>query len=113
MSKRQVIDKGRKEAAEDPVAGLKYGADIENHPGCPDDMRSGLLIADEFVNKLFSQVDEAITVIETVKKIPDFNANLSVELAMSCAGMQNFASDPREDEKYLSEDDEPVSWKLL
>ena len=73
----------------------KAGHEIEYQPGCPNDMRSGLIMADEFVNKLFDQVDEAITVIETVKKIPDFNANLSVELAMSCAKMHGFASDRR------------------
>ena len=54
-------------------------------------------------------VDEAITVIETVKKIPDFNANLSVELAFSCASMKAFTSDPRADERYLESDVEPVS----
>lgn len=75
-------------------------------------MRSGLIMADEFVTKLFDQVDEAITVIETVKKIPDFNANLSVELAMSCASMHGFASDQRKDDGYLCEDEEPVSVAL-
>lgn len=56
-------------------------------------------------------VDEAITVIETVKKIPDFNANLSVELALSCTSMIAFTSDPRADELHLECDEEPVSDK--
>ena len=77
------------------------GIGIENYPGCPDDMRSGVYMADFYVKSLMDKVDEAITVIETVKKIPDYNSNLSVELAMTCASMQGFASDPRLDEKYL------------
>ena len=69
----------------------------------------GFFLADEYANKIQSMVDEAITVIETVKKIPDFNANLSVELAYSCATMKAFMSDPRADERYLVSDEEPVS----
>ena len=70
---------------------------------------AGFELADEYATKIQSMVDEAITVIETVKKIPDFNANLSVELAFSCASMKAFTSDPRVDERYLDLDEEPVS----
>ena len=70
---------------------------------------AGFELADEYAKKIQSMVDEAITVIETVKKIPDFNANLSVELAISCAFMRAFTSDPRADEGYLDSDEEPVS----
>ena len=70
---------------------------------------AGFFVADEYANKIMSMVDEAITVIETVKKIPDFNANLSVELAYTCASMKAFTSDPRVDEHYLESDEEPVS----
>ena len=68
-----------------------------------------LQIGDEYAHKIWSMVDEAITVMETVKKIPDFNADLSVELAYSCASMKAFTSDPRADERYLEKDEEPVS----
>ena len=70
---------------------------------------TGFFLADQYAKKIQSMVDEAITVIETVKKIPDFNANLSVELAFSCASMKAFTSDPRADERYLETDEEPVS----
>ena len=47
------------------------------------------LLSESMVNKyIWSKVDEAITVMETVKKIPEFNANLSVEYAMCCASMR-------------------------
>ena len=49
------------------------------------DLQHSMVMADEFVQQLCGKIDEAITVIETVKKIPDFNANLSVELAVSCS----------------------------
>ena len=70
---------------------------------------AGLELADEYAKKIQSMVDEAITVIETVKKIPDFNANLSVELAFSCASMKVLTCDPRLDDAFLDSDEEPVS----
>ena len=73
------------------------------------DAFNGLLIADQLVGCLWDKIDEAITVIETVKKIPEFNANLSVEYALTCASMRAFTTDPRVDDEYLVNDEEPVS----
>lgn len=42
----------------------------------------GFLIANSMVDCIIEKVDESITVIETLKKIPEFNANLSVEYAL-------------------------------
>ena len=74
---------------------------------------AGFELADEYAKKIQGMVDEAITVIETVKKIPDFNANLSVELALSCASLRAITSDPRADELHLECDEEPVSDKHI
>ena len=43
------------------------------------DLSSGPLMADEMLGKLLGNVDHIITVNETVKKLPDYNANLTVE----------------------------------
>ena len=42
-------------------------------------MSSGPLMADEFIGKILANVDQIITVNETIKKLPDYNANLTVE----------------------------------
>ena len=79
----------------------------------PGDLTSGLLIADKLVCYLWDKIDEAITVIETVKLIPEYNANLSVEYALTCANMRAFTTDLRLDDIYLVKDDEePVSITL-
>lgn len=44
------------------------------------------------------RVYEATTVIETVKKIPEYNANLTVEMAMRTAKLKVLSSDPRADD---------------
>ena len=47
-----------------------------------EDLQNGLTMADEFVGQLMDKVDEAMTVIETVKKIPEYNADLTVMMAV-------------------------------
>ena len=42
----------------------------------------GFLIASSMVYHMIDKYEEGITVIETLKKIPEFNANLSVEYAL-------------------------------
>ena len=56
-----------------------------------------------------SCVNESLTVIETVKKIPEYNSDLSVMMAMRTSRLKAIRSDPRRDDKYLvwHEDDEP------
>ena len=72
------------------------------------ELANSLILADEMVTKLQAKVMEQITVIETVKKIPEFNANMSVEMAFSCVWMNKFRQDNRVDESYLVMEDEPV-----
>ena len=68
-----------------------------------------MVVADEFVSKVMDRVDEALTVIETVKKIPEYNADLTVEMAMRTARLKVVLYDPRRDEKYLLEEEkEPM-----
>ena len=82
---------------------------LENTGVLGDDLKSGFQLADEFVGTLMRKVQECITVSETVKKIPEFNANLAVEMAYSCASMKAFAYDERADDYCLGLEDEPVS----
>ena len=63
-----------------------------------EQLANSLLMADEFVNDLQKKVFETITVIETVKKIPDYNANLAVEQSFSCVWMQSFQHDDKADD---------------
>ncbi len=44
-------------------------------------------------------------IMETVKKIPTYNTNMTVELAFSCAWMKSLMPDPRIDEGDLLEED--------
>ena len=73
------------------------------------DLIEGAVMAEEFIDSLFSKVDEAITVIETVKKIPDYNADYSVEQAVMTARMKVLTPDYKEDDQFLLQDQEPVS----
>ena len=73
------------------------------------DPQMSILIANSMVDYMIEKYEEGITVIETLKKIPEFNANLSVEYALQCAQMRTLSTDPRIDDIYLARDDEPVS----
>ena len=73
------------------------------------DLYNGILMANKIVDCLWDRIGEAITVIETVKKIPEYNANVSVEYALTCANMKVIETDPRLDDCYLVNDEEPVS----
>ena len=66
---------GKKQTGKDKDAGQQIKKEFFNAA----DMSSGLLMADEFIEKIFGKVDGIITVNETVKKLPDYNANLTVE----------------------------------
>ena len=46
------------------------------------DPQMSILIANSMVDYMIEKYEEGITVIETLKKIPEFNANLSVEYAL-------------------------------
>ena len=67
-------------------------------------------MADEFIGKILANVDQIITVNETVKKLPDYNANLTVEEILWSSALRLIWPDNRVDEKYIIEEDaEPVS----
>ena len=77
------------------------------------EMSSGPLMADEVIQKTLAKLDHIITVNETVKKLPDYNSNLTVEQIFWSAAMRLSDPDPRIDEEYLFEEDaEPVSISL-
>ena len=46
------------------------------------DPQLSILIVNSMVDYMIEKYEEGITVIETLKKIPEFNANLSVEYAL-------------------------------
>ena len=62
------------------------------------------------MNQLMDQVDEAMTVIETMKKIPEYNADLTVMMATHTARLKVLISDPRCDDIHLVDKDagEPI-----
>ena len=43
------------------------------------DTMNGIGIAENLVESILKRIDERIETAETLKKIPDFNANLAVE----------------------------------
>ena len=76
----------------------------------PAESSSAPLLADEFMEKVFEQVGQIITVNETIKKLPDYNANKTVEEILWSSALRLIWPDPRVDEKYIIEpDEEPVS----
>ena len=62
-------------------------------------------MADDFVTKVMDRVDEALTVIETVKKIPEYNSDLTVEMAMRTARLKVVLYDPKVDDHYIMEEE--------
>ena len=62
-------------------------------------------MADEVIVKMFKNIDQIITVNETIKKLPDYNANLTVEEIFWSASMRLIWPDNREDEQYIIEQD--------
>lgn len=58
-------------------------------------------IGEQMAQSIMKQVSEAIVVMETVKKIPDYNACLCVEQAFQCAVMKTLDYDPRTDDVHL------------
>ena len=82
---------------------------LEHSNGAGNDLHQGMVVADEFVTKVMDRVDEALTVIETVKKIPEYNADLTVEMAMRTARLKVVLYDPRCDDVHIKEEEvEPV-----
>ena len=55
--------------SENPETGESAGIDTVN----------GIGIAENLVESVLKRIDERIETAETLKKIPDFNANLAVE----------------------------------
>ena len=59
------------------------------------------------VEVLLNKVDNAITVIETLKKVPEYNVELAVLQALSCSRIKALEADPRFDDWALEIEDEP------
>lgn len=70
------------------------------------ELKQAFIMANEFVNKIIERVDEAVTVMETTKIIPDYNANLTVMLAMTTARLKVLTADARVDDQLIAVDDE-------
>ena len=73
------------------------------------DLMTGTIVADKMVDVLFERVDEALTVIETMKKIPDYQAELAIELSFQCHRIKALSADPRVDDWALGNEEEPKS----
>ena len=53
------------------------------------------------MQKIITGVEEAITVMETVKKMPDYNVLLTIEMALQTSKLRELYSDPRLDDFLL------------
>lgn len=69
--------------------------------GAGVDLHQGLVIAEEFTSQLLYRINETIIIKETVKKIPDYNADLVIMMAMKTTQFKTLTSDPRIDDKYI------------
>ncbi len=76
------------------------------------DLMTGAVVADKIVDVLFEKVDEALTVIETMKKIPDYQAELAIELSFQCHRIKALSADPRVDDWALGNEEEPKSLNM-
>jgi len=59
------------------------------------------------VEVLLDKVDKAITVIETLKKVPEYNVELAVLQSFSCTRIKALEADPRIDDWALELENEP------
>ena len=66
------------------------------------DMVHGQLFADDFVEGMLQTIDERIETAETLKKIPDFNADFAVEQCFQVAFIQVQVPDKKTDDCYLN-----------
>ncbi len=73
------------------------------------DLITGAVVADKIVDVIFEKVDEELTVIETMKKIPDYQAELAIELSFQCHRIKALSADPRVDDWALGNEEEPQS----
>jgi hypothetical protein len=66
--------------------------------------------ADLAIDHLMDEVGKKISVIEALKKVPEYNIHYSVELSLIVNKMKIFTKDDRLDEQFLTADaEEPVS----
>ena len=92
------------------VIGSETLADLEATIGAGKDLHQGLVVAEGLTSTILAKLDQAITVIETCKKIPDFNTDLSIAMALRTARLKVLSYDPRVDDVHLaSEEVEPTS----
>ena len=77
------------------------------------DLGSGIELAGGAIGKILDQVNERIWVKETLKKANDYEANACVERSLMINEMKRAMKDEKEDDKYLGQEEEPVSTHLL
>ena len=65
------------------------------------------------ISKVMGQVNEKIWVKETLKKANDYHAHACVERSLMINEMKLAMKDEREDDKYLVQEEEPVSTHLF
>ena len=64
-------------------------------------------------NTLIPRLNDQILAIEAGKKLPEYNIQFSVEVALRVNQLLLITADNRKDEEYLGQDfDEPVSTKF-
>ena len=73
------------------------------------DLGCGIELAGGAISKVIDQVNERIWVKETLKKANDYHANACVERSLMINEMKLAMKDEKEDDKYLVQDEEPVS----
>ena len=67
----------------------------------PKENCDSILVVDDAIGFLSERIMERITTIETVKKIPEYNSLVTVEMCFSCAEMNRFEADKKLDDIYL------------
>ena len=84
-----------------PITGSETLANLELLKCAGDDLHQGLVIAEDFTSQIVNKLEQAITVLETVKKIPDYNADLCIMQIMKTAQLKTLTYDRRNDDKYI------------
>ena len=89
MSKKKKADKANADA--DRNSGFGYYPDLTaEKPVWHDHFLNGAILADECIESVFRNINHHIYITETLKKMPDYNSNVAVELAVICAKMKIF-----------------------
>ena len=94
----------------DPLArGGEFFSKMQLSGAMGEDLIDGFFQSKGMVEVLLDKVDKAITVIETLKKVPEYNVELAVLQAFSCTRIKALEADPRIDDWALGLEDEPTA----